>query len=101
MSGGDLFEPTIDDLIACADREITMRERVYPRRVADGRLRQAAADREIALMRSVRDCLGKLRQIDTIAAEMGHSDTLGFKEARERLLEITTPLCGRRERRGG
>lgn len=31
-----------------------------------------------------------LADIDTIASEMGHSDTLGFTEARERILECTT-----------
>jgi len=38
------------DLIACAERELRLRVRVYPRWVAAGRMTQALADREIALM---------------------------------------------------
>lgn len=43
--------------IQCVQREIVMRERVYPKWVAAGRLRQADADREIAAMRAVLDSL--------------------------------------------
>jgi hypothetical protein len=39
--------------IACVKREIKMRERVYPRWVADGRMTQQLADREIELMKAV------------------------------------------------
>lgn len=35
---------------ACAVREAELRRRVYPRWISDGRMTQAAADREIALM---------------------------------------------------
>lgn len=38
---------------ACAYRELKMRRRVYPRWVADGRMTQAEADREIALMQAI------------------------------------------------
>lgn len=34
----------------CAEREAKMRRRVYPRWVADGRMKQEQADREIAIM---------------------------------------------------
>jgi hypothetical protein len=46
----DLFEPSLQDLILCAERELRMRERVYPRQVAAGRMSQTTADREIRLM---------------------------------------------------
>ena len=36
-------------------REIRQRQRVYPRLVADGRLSQADADRQIAIMRAIAD----------------------------------------------
>jgi hypothetical protein len=49
----DLLAITLDDEIAAVRREIAMRERVYPRQVSAGRLRQTAADRELALMRTV------------------------------------------------
>jgi hypothetical protein len=41
------------DLVACVEREIRMRLRVYPGWVARNRMTQARADQEIALMREV------------------------------------------------
>ncbi|MBV7408721.1 hypothetical protein [Maritimibacter sp. DP1N21-5] len=43
--------------LAAIEREIIMRRRVYPRRVQDGRMTQAEADRELAIMKDIaRDC---------------------------------------------
>lgn len=53
---------TTQELIACADREIRFRQRVYPRRVADGRMTQAKADHEIACMEQIRDTLAEKEQ---------------------------------------
>lgn len=39
--------------IACVEREIRMRSRVYPRFVAGGRMTQHKADAELAAMRAV------------------------------------------------
>ena len=39
--------------IACIEREIAMRERVYPRWVNEGRMKQNKADAELAAMRAV------------------------------------------------
>lgn len=44
---------TIDEQIACVRREISMRERVYPRWVESGRLTQQKADAETNAMRAV------------------------------------------------
>lgn len=41
------------DKRACAYRELKMRRRVYPRWVQEGRMTQADADREIALMQAI------------------------------------------------
>lgn len=41
------------DQIACVRREIAMRARVYPRRIADGRMTAEAAAREQAAMTAV------------------------------------------------
>jgi hypothetical protein len=55
----DLFGgPTIDDVtltaqIACVERELRLRERVYPRWVAVGRMSQEDCAREILTMRAV------------------------------------------------
>ncbi len=39
----------------CAAREVKQREHVYPRRVADGKMTQALADRQIAMMKEIAD----------------------------------------------
>lgn len=57
----ELFAPTLADMIACAKREVAMRERVYPRRVADGKMKPAAADRELETMRAILAKLESLR----------------------------------------
>jgi hypothetical protein len=49
----ELFEPSIQDLILCAERELRMREKVYPRQVANRRMSQKTADREILLMQRI------------------------------------------------
>ena len=52
----------IDEQIKCVEREIGMREFVYPRRVADKRMTQKKADEETAAMRAV---LETLREVQT------------------------------------
>lgn len=49
----ELFPPTLADMIACARREVAMREVVYPRRVAEGKMKRATADRELEMMRAI------------------------------------------------
>ena len=44
---------SLSEQIACVRREVRLRERVYPRRIAEGRMRQAEADRELVRMRAV------------------------------------------------
>lgn len=58
----ELFAPTLADQIAAVKREIALRERVYPRWVADRRLTQDKADREIAAMKAVLATLERLAQ---------------------------------------
>jgi len=62
MPAADLLPITLDDQIACVKRELALRERVYLRQVSAGRLRQTAADRELALMRAVLRTLLALRE---------------------------------------
>lgn len=72
-SEADLFgTPTPDDVsladqIASVEREIRMRERVYPRWVQSERMTQEKADRELLTMRAV---LATLRRAET-ADEVG------------------------------
>lgn len=44
---------TLKDKLTAVQREITMRRKVYPRRVGDKRMTQALADREIAVMEEI------------------------------------------------
>jgi hypothetical protein len=44
---------TIEEQVACVEREIKMRRRVFPRWVEAGRMTQAKADAEIAAMEAV------------------------------------------------
>ncbi len=39
----------------CAERELKMRQRVYARRVSEGQMSQKQADKEIGLMKAIRD----------------------------------------------
>lgn len=64
---GDLFpaaapaDVSIDDQIACVEREIRMRERVYPHWVAGRKMQQRQADRELLAMQAVLATLQGLR----------------------------------------
>lgn len=56
----DLLPITLSEEIACVERELRLRMRVYPRFVANKRMTKEKADREIELMRSVVDRLKAL-----------------------------------------
>lgn len=51
---------TATELQACAKRELGWRRHVYPNRVADGRMEQAKADREIAMMEAIAEHYAEL-----------------------------------------
>lgn len=55
----DLFEPaatfTVADKLACVEREVKMRRRVYPHWTASGKMRVSEAEREIAVMEAIAD----------------------------------------------
>ena len=44
---------SVEQQIAAVQREIRMREHVYPRRISAGKMTQKLADRELAAMRAV------------------------------------------------
>lgn len=56
------MKPPLPDQIACVERELGMRRRVYGKWIAAGRMTQADADREIATMSAVLDTLRSLNQ---------------------------------------
>lgn len=53
----------VDSQIASVNREITLRRRVYPKWVADGRMSQRKADDEIAAMTAVVASLEEIRRL--------------------------------------
>lgn len=53
MFGGPIVDVKLAQQIACVEREIEMRERVYPRWVAADKMTQAEATRELRSMRAV------------------------------------------------
>lgn len=55
---------TIEQQITCIDREIGMRQRVYPRWVAQKKMSQEASDREIATMTDVLTTLRRVKQVE-------------------------------------
>lgn len=57
---------TLAEQIECIEREIAYRLRVYPRRVADGKMTQRLADRELDRMRAVLATLTRLAEAEPI-----------------------------------
>jgi uncharacterized membrane protein len=55
-------EFTIDDLVACARREVAQRHKVYARLVAFEKMTPEQAEREIALMKAIRENLEDQQQ---------------------------------------
>lgn len=69
----------IDAQIACIEREIGFRERLYPRWVKSLKLTQAAADEELARMTAVLKTLNRIRM-----AQDHHVPNAGRDPARRR-----------------
>lgn len=51
---------TIAEQIDCIERELRFRRQVYPRRVAEQKMSQQLADRQIELMEAVRATLERI-----------------------------------------
>ena len=51
---------TAEDMLACAERELKMRQRVYPRWVEEGRISEGKAAHELAAMAAIVDALRPL-----------------------------------------
>lgn len=66
-----LGPPATEQLVACIDREIAFRGRVYPRWVAAKKLSQATADEQMELMRAVRERLVQSESWRRKLAEFG------------------------------
>jgi hypothetical protein len=81
MCGGslvvaDLFAPgaklTFRHKEACVRRELNFRQRVFARRVSEGKMKQADADREIEVMSAILE-----DYVKASALEMSGRDRLG------------------------
>lgn len=53
---------SLKDQIACARRELAIRDKVYPRRVQTGDMTEAAMKKELAAMAAIIDTLEKLKR---------------------------------------
>lgn len=60
---------SFDAQIACAQREVGMRKRVYPKWVVSGKMQQSKADEEIATMEDIVETLTIAKQIAEFAAQ--------------------------------
>lgn len=49
----------------CVERELAIRRKVYAQRVRKGQMKEATADREIALMQAIMEDYGEDRQLGT------------------------------------
>jgi hypothetical protein len=52
----------IEEQVRCAEREVEKRKRFYPKWVAEGRMPQLKADREIAAMEAIVETLKNVKQ---------------------------------------
>ena len=57
------MEPSLADQIRAVKREISMRERVYPKWVRDSKMSQSEADYQIEVMRAVEKTLLALSEV--------------------------------------
>lgn len=57
---GEINYPLLKEMINCADREISLRFAVYPKRIAAGKMTKEQADKEIHLMQLIKNSLKKI-----------------------------------------
>lgn len=60
----EMFPVTIEDEITELNRELGMRRQVYSRLVGEGKMPQAKADRQIAVMESAVESLHRLKGLE-------------------------------------
>jgi hypothetical protein len=63
---------SFDELAACAERELKFRQRVYARRLSEGKMRQDQVDREIGMMTAIRDHLRQQAEGETLFGTLEH-----------------------------
>lgn len=97
LVGGRSAPASLGELIACVDREIRMRRQVYPRWVAQGKLTDAKAERELALMMGVRMRLARAEAEHVVLSglavkhDLAHRHLQAMVEEAERLVVSQLP----------
>ncbi len=84
MNERETLPVPLRDQLACAEREVRMRERVYPRRVAAKAMTQAQADRELRAMAAI---VGTLRTLAEREPILGGPTTTPAPEAVDNVTE--------------
>jgi hypothetical protein len=62
MTNGELFDVSLEEQVACVERELGYRQRVYARRVAEGKMHERVATVEIRRMQAVLATLKRVAQ---------------------------------------
>ncbi len=57
---GEINYPLLKEMINCADREISLRFAVYPKRIQTGKMTKEQANKEIHLMQLIKNSLTKI-----------------------------------------
>jgi hypothetical protein len=86
LCGGAAMAP-LSDLVACVDRELKMRRQVYPRWVAQGKLTEALAARELAMMGAVRARLVRAEAEHTVLSGLGVKHSIAHRHLQEMIEE--------------
>lgn len=67
------MKKTFEQLLACATRELGMRERIYPKWIALGKMSAEKAEHEIECMRDICKQIEKLKILKEASDEMKKS----------------------------
>lgn len=87
FAGNEPMPITLEAQIACAENEIRMRLRVYPRLVGNNKLTQKKADDEVAAMRAILRTLTGLQQAAPIAVQRIRDLEAVLKKVRHEISE--------------
>ena len=72
---------SLEDQISCAKRELAMRKSAYPRWVANGKMKQAEADKETDRMAAILETLQNLTTALRSTASQGTYDEIKIRAA--------------------
>lgn len=85
---------TTEELVACVEREIGMREKFYPRWIKQKKLLPVTAEIELARMRAVRERLIKAEVMYRMVMRVAKEGHLAIGESRlEEIMEEEDAAC--------